>query len=78
MEASNAMRLKQLHQERDYNGLLELALILNHQAASNHSKMLYFMQEAATQPMPVSEKHEKMAEELTKKLNGQSEGETCN
>jgi hypothetical protein len=72
-EASNALKLKQLYRERDYAGLLELALLLNHQAAFNHSRMMYFMQEAATQPMPVSEEHEKMAAESRKKLNDQKQ-----
>jgi hypothetical protein len=60
-EASNAMRLKQLHSARDYNGLLELALILNHEASFHHSNMVYFMNEALTLASPVNANHEKTA-----------------
>ncbi len=59
MEASNAMRLKQLHKEKDYNGLLELALMLNHEAAYNHSRMIYFMHEASSQSAWTPEKAQK-------------------
>lgn len=68
-EASNAMRLRQLHQDRDINGLLELALMLNHEAAFNYSRMIYFMNEAMAKPAEVTSWHEKMAAEFTERLS---------
>lgn len=63
-EASNAMRLKELHASGDYNGLLELALMLNHQAAFNYSRMTYFMKESLRWTGQTTEDHEKMASEF--------------
>lgn len=63
-EASNAMRLKELHASGDYNGLLELALMLNHQAAFNYSRMTYFMKESLRRAGQITEEHEKMASEF--------------
>ena len=51
-EASNALRLKQLYEARDYNGLLELALLINHQASFNSSRMKYFMYELLDRAAP--------------------------
>lgn len=45
-EASNAVKLKQLHAEGDYMGLLELALLMNHEACYKNSAMLWAMQES--------------------------------
>lgn len=42
-EASNAVKLKQLHAEGDYMGLLELALLMNHEACYKNSAMLWAM-----------------------------------
>lgn len=52
VEASNSMRLKQLHRSGDYTGLLEFALLLNHQACSSNSKVRWMMKEVldATRP----------------------------
>jgi hypothetical protein len=66
-EASNAMRLKELHAAKDYNGLLELALMLNHQAAFNHSRTVYFMEEAMKWNGEITEEHEKMASKFVEK-----------
>jgi hypothetical protein len=51
-EASNSMKLKELYRKGDYTGLLELALVLNHQASFNNSKMRWAMQEALEAARP--------------------------
>lgn len=45
-ERLNAERLKELFRERDYQGLLELALLLNHQASFNNSRAIWAIGEA--------------------------------
>jgi len=40
-EALNAKRLKELFADGDYRGLLELALLLNHQSSFNNSRAYY-------------------------------------
>jgi hypothetical protein len=72
-EASNAMRLKQLYKENDYTGLLELALVLNHQASFNYSRMMYFMKESMQYVGPITEEHEKAAREIEKDLQGRQQ-----
>lgn len=46
-EALNAQRLKELFGNGDYRGLLELALLLNHQASFNNSRANYALREAS-------------------------------
>lgn len=70
-ETSNAMKLKELHEKRDYNALLELALLLNYQAAFNYSRMIYFCQEALEASRPVADSHEKMATEMQNYFDSQ-------
>lgn len=45
-EATNASKLKDLFADRDYHGLLELALLLNHEASFNASKLHWMTREA--------------------------------
>ena len=40
------MRLRQLHADSDFTGLLELALLLNHEACYKNSGMLWAMSES--------------------------------
>jgi hypothetical protein len=47
-EVSNSLKLKELHRDRDYNGLLELALLLNHQSSFNYRGMKVFMNQLLT------------------------------
>lgn len=46
-EALNAKRLKEFFHNRDYSGLLDFALLLNHQASFNNSRANYALREAA-------------------------------
>lgn len=45
-EASNAMRLRQLHADGDFTGLLELALLMNYEACYKNSGMFWAMAES--------------------------------
>lgn len=54
-EASNAMKLKQLHADADFTGLLELALLLNHEACYKNSGMLWAMSESLEANRPKAE-----------------------
>ncbi len=45
-ERLNAERLKELFKSNDYQGLLELALLLNHQASFNNSRAHWAIVEA--------------------------------
>jgi hypothetical protein len=45
-ERLNAERLKELFKSNDYRGLLELALLLNHQASFNNSRAHWAIAEA--------------------------------
>jgi hypothetical protein len=45
-ERLNAERLKELFGNRDYRGLLEFALLLNHQASFNNSRAHWAIMEA--------------------------------
>lgn len=47
-EASNSLKLKELYRNRDYNALLELALLLNHESSFNHRRMKIFMNQLLT------------------------------
>lgn len=71
--ASNAMRLRELHRIGDINGLLDFALILNHEAAFNYSRMIYCMSEALRYAGPVTEHHEDLARQTEKMLNEHQE-----
>lgn len=51
-EESNSRRLKQLFEARDYRGLLEFALLLNHQASFANSKMKWALSEALNAARP--------------------------
>lgn len=66
-ERLNAERLKELFKTRDYNGLLELALLLNHQASFNNSRAHWAICEAAQNMTNAFklEKYEQLAKELT-------------
>ena len=46
-ERLNAERLKELFSRSDYQGLLELALLLNHQASFNNSRAYWAILESA-------------------------------
>jgi hypothetical protein len=46
-ERLNSERLKELFSHRDYTGLLEFALLLNHQASFNNSRAHWALCEAA-------------------------------
>jgi hypothetical protein len=67
-EESNARKLKELHQSGDFTGLLEFALLLNHEASFNNSKVRWALSEALEVVMPVSDKHLQMANETIKDL----------
>lgn len=45
-ERLNAERLKELFNKRDYQGLLDFALLLNHQASFNNSRAVWAIAEA--------------------------------
>lgn len=44
--AANAAKLKELYSSADYAGLLEMALLLNHEASFNASKLHWMTREA--------------------------------
>jgi hypothetical protein len=67
IEASNSMKLKQLHRNRDYTGLLEFALLLNHQACSGNSKIRWLMKEALDAARPGNTDYQ-IPEELKRDL----------
>lgn len=67
-EFSNAHKLKELYENRDFTGLLELALLLNHEASFNNSKVRWALSEALEVTMPVSDRHLQMANETIKDL----------
>lgn len=79
-EKTNSMRLRELYEARDLNGLFELALLLNHEACYANSKVRWAISEALEVTMPVSDKHLEMANEtiqmlVDKKLKMAEEGE---
>lgn len=45
-ERLNAERLKQLFNQKDYQGVLDFALLLNHQASFNNSRAVWAIGEA--------------------------------
>lgn len=65
-ERLNSERLKELFSCRDYQGLLDFALLLNHQASFNNSRAYWAMVEASknmAEEFALS-KYEKMAKEM--------------
>lgn len=46
-EFLNSKKLKELFETRDYRGLLEMALLINHQASFNNSRAYYAIMEAS-------------------------------
>jgi vesicle coat complex subunit len=79
-EKTNSMRLRELYEAKDLNGLFELALLLNHEACYANSKVRWAISEALETTMPVSDKHLEMANEtiqmlVDKKLKMAEEGE---
>lgn len=46
-ERLNAERLKELFNSKDYQGLLDFSLLLNHQASFNNSRAFWAIMEAA-------------------------------
>jgi hypothetical protein len=65
-ERLNAERLKELFNRSDYQGLLDLALLLNHQASFNNSRAHWALLEAAKNMAAEFslDKYEKMIEEV--------------
>lgn len=65
-ERLNAERLKELFNKRDFNGLLELALLLNHQASFNNSRAMWAIGEACKNMSAEFslERYEKMIDDL--------------
>jgi hypothetical protein len=65
-ERLNGERLKELFKNGDYQGLLDLALLLNHQCSFNNSRVFWALSEAAknmAEEFSLS-KYEKMAKEM--------------
>ena len=65
-ERLNGERLKELFKNGDYQGLLDLALLLSHQASFNNSRVFWALSEAAknmAEEFSLS-KYETMAKEL--------------
>jgi hypothetical protein len=67
-EKTNSMRLRELYDARDLNGLFELALLMNHEACYANSKVRWAISEALEVTMPVSDKHVEMADEIIQML----------
>lgn len=67
-EVSNAHKLKELYDSGDFTGLLELALLLNHEASFNNSKVRWALSEALEVTMPVSDRHLQMANDTISEL----------
>jgi len=66
-ERLNSERLKELFSRRDYQGLLDFALLLNHQASFNNSRAVWAIAEACknmSEEFSLS-KYQKMLDDLT-------------
>ena len=61
---ANQRHLRELHPARDWNGLLEYALLLAEAEAAGRTKVHWFHQEAMRQPAPVEQCHMDWAREL--------------
>lgn len=69
--AANAAALRALHAAADWNGLLEYALLLAEQEASQRSQINWLVQEASAAPPPgVQQWHLDLAEELLRGRGG--------
>ena len=71
-ERLNAERLKELFASKDYQGLIDLALLLNHQASFNNSRAYWAICEASknmAQEFSL-EKYMEMAEEIINTTDG--------
>ena len=53
-EESNARKLKELHEQKDYRGLLEFALLLNHEVSYKNSALHWMIKDSleASRPKP--------------------------
>jgi hypothetical protein len=68
-KASNQARLRDLHAARDWNGLLEYALLLVELETMERTKADWFAKEAMSAPVPaVSDEHLRWARELLGEL----------
>jgi hypothetical protein len=65
-EKLNEKRLKELFNNRDYQGLLDFALLLSHQASFNNSRVFWALSEAAKNMAEefALKKYEKMIGEI--------------
>lgn len=61
--AANASALRKLHASRDWNGLLEYALLLAEQEASQRSQIHWLAKEAA-RPAGIEQWHRDLASDL--------------
>lgn len=52
-EETNARKLKELYQQKDYTALLEFALLLNHEVSSKNSALSWVMKDALEIHRPV-------------------------
>lgn len=66
-ERLNAERLKELFSKRDYQGVLDFALLLNHQASFNNSRAVWAIAEACKNMHEefALEKYQAMIDDLT-------------
>jgi hypothetical protein len=68
-KASNQARLRELHAAKDWNGLLEYALLLAELETMERTKASWFAKEAMSAPIPaVSDEHLRWACELLGEL----------
>lgn len=75
-EELNSRRLKELHKAGDINGLLDFALLLNHQVSSANSKIHWLMKEQLSMGLPpVNDGHFEMVGEVEKLMREKEEGE---
>jgi hypothetical protein len=65
-EHTNAAHLKKMFKNGDYQGVLDMALVLNHQAFFNNSRAHWAIQEAAKNMSEefAIEKYQKIVEDL--------------
>lgn len=67
--AANAAALRDLHRRGDINGLLEYALLLAEQEASQRSQIHWLAKEAAAPPSGIEQWHLDAANELLRGRN---------
>jgi uncharacterized membrane-anchored protein len=63
-EASNTLKLRRLYVDGDYEGLLDFAILLNHEASFNNSKVKWAISEAMEARMPITQWHRDLAAEI--------------